>query len=130
MGFLLGLDAAWLLARITWLEMRMETGLAIPVFLAAGLGLGMYTAWRPKRLGRTSSKSLGYAVLLIQAAVALAIGWDAIAISPAALIRGLLPGFPALAAVNMWLLAVLAVGIPALFFDPDKYCYSTTHCGG
>lgn|GEM_PF-6404522 len=130
MGFLLGLDAAWLLTRWTWLDMRMETGLAIPLAAAAGLGLGIYTACRPKRLGRTSSRRLGYLVLVVQVFISLLIGWDALLISPAALIRGVLPGFPPLAAINLWLLAVLSSGIPSLFFDPDRYCHSTTHCGG
>lgn len=130
MGFLIGLDVAWMLTRNTWLDMRMETGLVIPAFAAAGLGLGVYSALRPKRLGRTSSKRMGYLVLLIQIGAALALGWDALLILPAALIRGFLPGFPTLAAINMWLMAVLAVGIPALFFDPDRYCHNSDRCGG
>jgi len=132
-GFLLGLDAAWLLSRHTWLEMRMPTGLVIPAFAAGALGLGVYSAWQPKRLVRVSSRRLGQLVLALQAVLALLVArgdWEVLLIAPASLVRDLLPGFVPLSVINPWLLAALAFGVPALFFDPDRYCQPISNCGG
>ncbi len=134
MGFVLGLAMAWLLSKNTWLDMRVTTGAIIPWVALAGLALGVHTAWRPHRLrrrtGNLSSHRLGRFTLVALVAVPLLAAWgnwrDAIPVIPAALVRDALPGFAPLAAINRGLLVLLILGVPVLFFDPERYCCGPT----
>ncbi len=40
-GFLIGFDIGWLLMKSTWFDMRMRTGMLMPIFMVAGLIVGL-----------------------------------------------------------------------------------------
>ncbi|HYG56725.1 MAG TPA: hypothetical protein VD902_01465 [Symbiobacteriaceae bacterium] len=139
-GLLLGLDTAWLLTKFRWIDMRLPTGKVIPWFVVAALALGVHTATRPYRLrhrlgapGLLSSRMLGWLVLILQPVAAAAFtggDWSALLIVPAALVRDTLPVSPTLSHINPWLLGLLAFGLPALLFDPEKHCPHPFDIGG
>ncbi len=57
-GFLTGFDVSWLLMKNTWFDMRMRTGMLMPVFMAAGLIVGLLRmkgfALKPRPMGLLS----------------------------------------------------------------------------
>lgn len=110
-GAVLGLLMSLGLSRVVWLEMRIKTGLLIPLCAAAFVVL-----WN--RSGRFATLRL---VLALQVALGvlflMAGGWDPVCLEvlPSALVRdGLGLSGVSLATLNWWLLAGVALGNLAL----------------
>lgn len=128
-GFVYGMALAWLLALNAWVDLRLQTGRFVPWLTLLGLGLGAWSAWRPgrlrRRLGNLSTRRLGWITLAVLVLVPTLAGrgqWAAVAVLSASLLREALPGFVPAATLNAYLLVALLLGVPALFFDPERYC--------
>lgn len=123
LGLGLGAWTAWrpgkLRRRLGSLSARWSGGLC-----GRWLG-GLCGRW----LGNLRGRRLGWitlAVLVLVPLVAARGRWAAIAVLPAALLRETLPGFIPAATLNAYLLLALLLGVPALFFDPERYCSDAT----
>jgi len=78
-SFLLGFDISWLLMKNIWFDMRMRTGILMPIFLIVGLVIGFVRLKKftnqPKQMG-TARKTASWLLALFTTAVLATIVTD------------------------------------------------------
>ncbi len=110
-GSIFGFDLAWLLMKIPYIDMRMNTGLMIPAGFALGVLIG---AFARRRAGKSAKLALASALVAVTAAAAASMLADlegAYVVAPILVREGLNARFVDLAAVRLAMAIYIALGV-------------------